>query len=331
MPSPQRCPWPPRTCPPRCPATARRLRGALRGQHRTNGIIWQDRWAADNHNSVVLARSGAGKSYFIKLEILRSLYDGVQVNVIDPEDEYLRLAEAVGGIVIQLGAPGVRLNPLDIAAGDNRPDALQPAGAVHAHTGQRSTRRQRPRRRDGTHRAAALDRASPPRTCRRDHQRPEHLARPAPLLRDVAAALEAHATRAGAHPRRPALTLDDRIFRDLFDGPTTTGPAGQLVVWSTRQLADELRAPGMLLALDAIWREVDAPPPTARPPTHAASSSSTRPGPCCATAKASDSCSGWRRPPANGGPGCPWSHRTPLTCWAPNSARPSSRTPPPRS
>jgi type IV secretory pathway VirB4 component len=46
-------------------------------------------------------------------------------------------------------------------------------------------------------------------------------------------------------------------FRDMFDGPTTRVPSGQLVVWSTRQLADELRAPGMLLALDAIWRDVD--------------------------------------------------------------------------
>jgi type IV secretory pathway VirB4 component len=48
-------------------------------------------------------------------------------------------------------------------------------------------------------------------------------------------------------------------FREMFDGPTTTVPAGQLVAWSTRQLADELRAPGMLLALDQIWRDVDAP------------------------------------------------------------------------
>ena len=52
----------------------------------------------------------------------------------------------------------------------------------------------------------------------------------------------------------------DGSFRDLFDGPTTTHPAGHLVVWSTRQLPDELRAPGMLLALDAIWRDVDLPP-----------------------------------------------------------------------
>src|SRR4029450_13071456 len=88
------------------------------------GIVWWDRWAQHNHNSLVVARSGAGKSYLVKLDVLRSLYDGVQVSVIDPEDEYLRLADAVGGTTITLGAPGIRLNPLDIPPGDRRPDAL---------------------------------------------------------------------------------------------------------------------------------------------------------------------------------------------------------------
>ncbi|MGC5054858.1 VirB4 family type IV secretion system protein [Micromonospora sp. DT48] len=226
----------------------------------TNGIVWHDRWAADNHNSVVLARSGAGKSYMIKLETLRSLYDGVQVHVIDPEDEYRRLAEAVGGTVINLGAPDVRLNPFDIAADDRRRDA-RTRRALFAHTlvnvllgaGQDG----------GMHPAerAAFDRAvntaylgagvtNDPRTW----------GRPAPLLRDVAAALEADGTP-------PGVTLAARLspwttgsFSHLFAGPTTTHPVGHLVVWSTRHLADELRPAGMLLALDAIWRIVDAPP-----------------------------------------------------------------------
>jgi hypothetical protein len=48
-------------------------------------------------------------------------------------------------------------------------------------------------------------------------------------------------------------------YSHLFTGPTTTRPAGHLVVWSLRALPDELRAVGTLLALDAIWREVDDP------------------------------------------------------------------------
>jgi len=222
----------------------------------SNGIVWWDRWAQHNHNSVVIARSGAGKSYFVKLEVLRSLGDQVHVAVIDPEDEYMRLAEAVGGITIQLGVPGVRLNPLDIPPGDKRPDALT-RRALFLHTlvavlmGAQPPPAER----------AALDKAittayetagisNDPATWRR----------PAPLLRDVSMALEAQAGDAGPTLAARLTPWTTGSFRELFDGPTTTVPSGQLVVWSTRQLADELRSAGMLLALDAVWRDVDSPP-----------------------------------------------------------------------
>ncbi|MGH9169135.1 MAG: VirB4 family type IV secretion system protein, partial [Acidimicrobiia bacterium] len=89
----------------------------------TGGLVFVDRFALDNHNQVILARSGAGKSYLAKVQILRSLYAGAEVLVIDPENEYERLAEGAGGTVIRLGAGGERLNPLDLAhAGE--PEAL---------------------------------------------------------------------------------------------------------------------------------------------------------------------------------------------------------------
>src|SRR5262249_43589000 len=53
------------------------------------GVVVWDRWIQDNHNSVVLARSGSGKSYLVKLEVLRNLYHGVHCSVVDPEDEYV--------------------------------------------------------------------------------------------------------------------------------------------------------------------------------------------------------------------------------------------------
>ncbi|GAB3260435.1 VirB4 family type IV secretion system protein [Kineosporia babensis] len=96
--------------------------GVLMGLNLVSGaVVGLDRWSLDNHNMVVLARSGAGKSYAVKVSILRELYRGTQVSVIDPEREYLELAEQVGGRVIELGAPGVQVNPLTLAAGD--PDA----------------------------------------------------------------------------------------------------------------------------------------------------------------------------------------------------------------
>ena len=78
----------------------------------SQSLVFWDRFAADNYNAVILGRSGAGKSYLVKLELLRSLYRGVHAQVIDPEDEYLRLGAAVGATLVRLGAPGVRLNPL---------------------------------------------------------------------------------------------------------------------------------------------------------------------------------------------------------------------------
>jgi type IV secretory pathway VirB4 component len=221
----------------------------------SGGIIWWDRWAQDNHNSVVLARSGAGKSYLVKLEVLRSLYGGVEVSVIDPEDEYRRLAETVGGTCVALGAPGVRVNPLDLPTADRRPDALT-RRALFLHTlvavliGEPPAPAQR----------AALDRAViATYDAAGITNDPATWTQPAPLLRDLVAALDAG--DAAARDLGARLTpWTAGSFRDLFDGPTTTHPHGHLVVWSTRALADELRPAGMLLALDTIWRQVDLPP-----------------------------------------------------------------------
>ena len=90
-------------------------------------LVFWDRFACDNYNSVVLGRSGAGKSYLVKLELLRSLYRGIHAHVIDPEDEYTRLAHAVGGVVIRPGTPGVHLNPLDLPLSRPDPDGVRTA------------------------------------------------------------------------------------------------------------------------------------------------------------------------------------------------------------
>lgn len=221
----------------------------------SQGIVWWDRWAQENHNSVILARSGAGKSYFVKLDVLRNLYQGVQVSVVDPEDEYLRLADAVGGTIVRLGAPGVKINPLDLPIGDTRPDVLTRRGLfLHTLLAVLLGHVPPPAER------AALDRAilavyrqagitADPAT----HHRP------APLLKDLAASLRVD-DNAAAHELAARLApWVAGSFSDLFDSPTTTRPDGHLVVWSLRHLPDELRTVGTLLALDEIWRQVDLP------------------------------------------------------------------------
>ncbi|TSC87840.1 MAG: Type IV secretory pathway VirB4 components-like protein [Microgenomates group bacterium Gr01-1014_7] len=82
-----------------------------------DSLILFDRFTLENFNSVVFAKSGAGKSYLVKLEALRSLMFGTDVLVIDPEQEYLPLAEAVGGEFINFSPSSpAKINPFDMSA-----------------------------------------------------------------------------------------------------------------------------------------------------------------------------------------------------------------------
>lgn len=90
--------------------------GILYGINRhNNSLILFDRFSLENANEVIFAKSGSGKSYAVKLEILRSLMTGVDVVVLDPENEYKPLSEAVGGSFfdISLGSDN-HINPFDL-------------------------------------------------------------------------------------------------------------------------------------------------------------------------------------------------------------------------
>jgi conjugal transfer ATP-binding protein TraC len=80
-----------------------------------NGLVIFDRFSLENANMVVFAKSGAGKSFTVKLEALRTMMMGSDVIIIDPENEYQKLAEAVGGSYIRLSLnSNVRINPFDL-------------------------------------------------------------------------------------------------------------------------------------------------------------------------------------------------------------------------
>jgi len=82
-----------------------------------DSLILFNRFSLENANSVVFAKSGAGKSYLVKLEALRSLMFGTEIIVIDPEQEYKTLAEAVGGEYINFSPSSpVKINPFDMSA-----------------------------------------------------------------------------------------------------------------------------------------------------------------------------------------------------------------------
>lgn len=91
-------------------------KGILYGLNRHNSsLIIFDRFGLENYNSIIFAKSGSGKSYATKLEILRSLMYGTSVMVIDPENEYAYLAEAVGGRYFNISLTSEHhINPFDL-------------------------------------------------------------------------------------------------------------------------------------------------------------------------------------------------------------------------
>ncbi|WP_043844205.1 VirB4 family type IV secretion system protein [Amycolatopsis taiwanensis] len=233
----------------------------------SQGLVHWDRFGEGmhNHNSVILGRSGAGKSYLVKLELLRSLYRGIEIAVVDPEDEYARLAAAVGGTYVHLGAQNVRLNPFDLpihTRADGRRTAPEDAlvrRSLFLHTviavlvGSELEAGQR----------AALDRG-----IAATYQAVGITAdartwtRPAPtlrMLRDHFAAADQAGDQAAGELAARLHPFVEGVFKQLFDGPTTTNPEGHLVVFSLRDLPDELKGIGTLLTLDAVWRRVSNP------------------------------------------------------------------------
>ena len=185
-----------------------------------------------------------------------------------PNDEYQRLADAVGGTTLRLGAPGVHLNPLDLGA---EPDALT-RRALFCHTlvpvllGEPLTAAA----------SAALDRAAVAAyTSRGITSDPRTHARPAPLLADLAHALDQDPDPAGPALAARLAPYVTGSFRGLFDQPTSTRPDGHLLVFSLRDLPEELKGGG-----DAAGPGRPLARPSATPPAAGGGWSwSTRPGP----------------------------------------------------
>lgn len=101
-----------------------------------NGLVIFDRFSLENANMVVFAKSGAGKSFTVKLEAIRSMMTGSEILIIDPENEYQKLCDAVGGSYIRLSLNSdTRINPFDLPRvidSDEADDALR-ANLVTLH------------------------------------------------------------------------------------------------------------------------------------------------------------------------------------------------------
>ena len=100
--------------------------GILYGINEHDGsLIIFDRFTLENANSVILGKSGGGKSFLVKLESLRLLMMGIDVLIIDPENEYQKLAQSVGGeFVVFSSSSQYKINPFDLTTVNPEPDEL---------------------------------------------------------------------------------------------------------------------------------------------------------------------------------------------------------------
>ena len=239
-------------------------RGLLYGENvHSSSLVIFDPFAEsqENANKVVFAKSGAGKSFACKVEALRALLLGIEYYVIDPEDEYGRLCEAVGGQMIRLaGNSPHRINPFDLpreAAGDDTRDAL--ASRVLALLGLLGLMLAEPGESLGRAERGALDSAL--YECYRRAgitADPATHGRPAPVLRDLLPVLR---------EREEPHGLADRLGRyvegslgRLFSEPTSQGLDRPFVVFNVEGLEEELRPIATYLIADHVWERVRRDP-----------------------------------------------------------------------
>ena len=224
-----------------------------------NGLVIFDRFTLENANMVVFAKSGAGKSFAVKLEALRSMMMGTEILIIDPENEYQKLCDAVGGSYIRLSLNSdVRINPFDlpkVVDEEDSNDALR-ANLVTLHglfrimlggTGGLSTIEE-----------ADLDQAlidtyaragitSDPLT---------HNSIPPTILNLYDTLL--HMDGSGPSLAQRLRKYASGTFAGIFSQQSNIDINNDMVVFNIRDLEDELRPVAMYIVLSHIWNIVRA-------------------------------------------------------------------------
>ncbi len=231
--------------------------GVLYGvnQHNNTLVIF-DRFSLENANLVCFARSGSGKSFATKLEILRSLMFGVDVLVIDPENEYQNLAESVGGSYFKISLNSKnQINPFDIPIipeGEDPADVfkshvLNLAGLVKLMLGKITPEED-----------AMLDRAIIETYASRDitPDKKDFTKLSPPLLSDLQIVLENMEGGRGLAQRLEKFTKGS--YAGFTNQATNIDIRNRLIVFSIRDLEDELRPIAMYIVLNFIWNLVRA-------------------------------------------------------------------------
>lgn len=226
-------------------------KGIMFGINEHNGsLVIFDRFSMPNYNSVVFASAGAGKSYMIKLEAMRSLMLGTDIIVIDPENEYKSLAESVGGQYIAFGyGEASKINPFDLSlVAEEGENALNDKVLTLHKMFKIMLGAMDPIE------ESILDRAvMEAYKAKGITPDPETQSREAPLIEDLYKSL------IGAEEEKAknlAARLEKYIkgsFAGIFNQKTTVNLNNSFVVFGIRNLEESLRPVAMHIILDYIW------------------------------------------------------------------------------
>lgn len=229
--------------------------GILYGINRhNNSLVLFDRFSLQNANMVVFATSGAGKSYAVKLEVLRSLMMGVDIIIIDPEMEYSHLSEAVGGSYVNISlASESKINPFDLPRPVGQQVAVEDIirsavitlkGLVRIMLGSMTTEED-----------SIMDRALLETFAKKDITPSSDLtAIEPPIMQDLVDVLDGMVGAENLVVKLKKYT--DGTFAGLFNSPTTVSMNNQLVIFSVRDLEDELRPMAIYTLVNYIWNVV---------------------------------------------------------------------------
>ncbi|MCK5467782.1 MAG: DUF87 domain-containing protein [Cyclobacteriaceae bacterium] len=231
--------------------------GILYGINRHNdGLIIFDRFNLENANSVVFAKSGAGKSYAVKLEILRSLMMGTDVIIIDPENEYEELANTVDGTYLRVSLNSdQRINPFDlpspISEEDEKPGDLLRTNIITLHglinlmLGKLSPEE------EGLMDKALIDTYALKGITM---ETPNPASVEPPTMEDLYDILSNMKGAENLAQRLQKYTIG--TFAGLFNMPTNVDLKSGLLVFCIRDLEDMLRPIAMYIILNFIWNTV---------------------------------------------------------------------------
>lgn len=228
--------------------------GILYGINRhNNSLIIFDRFSLENSNMVIFAKSGSGKSYTTKLEALRLLMTGVDVIIIDPENEYERMAEAVGGSFFRISlTSGHHINPFDVPL---VPQGEDPADVLRSHIITLTGLLKIMLGKMTVDEEALLDQALTESYASREIVPGKDFSRATPpTLSDLEAVLRNMEGARGLADRLYKYTKGS--YAGFLNNPSNIDIKNRFIVFSIRDLEDELRPIAMYIVLNFIWNLV---------------------------------------------------------------------------